>query len=126
MLHLNGQTMTHSISSIAPFGLREHTGSRLVRHTGREALVEGPCVPFDLGVRVFNVFVGENDSGERGVGRVGDEAIDSIREPGVGPFEDIRQMPPLVPFLALLIDLDIATSGTEDTGGGEIIMINKV
>lgn len=114
VLHFNGQTVPHGIGGVAPLGLREHARRCLVRHTGGEALVVTVGVPLDLGIRVLDVLVGQDDGGEWGIGRVSDEPVDAVREVCVGPLEHIGQVPPLVTLVALLVCLDIATRWAED------------
>ena len=114
VLEVDGQTVPDGVPGVRPLALGERAGGGLVGHAGGHALVEGPHVPLDLPVDVVVVPVGQDDAGERAVGGVGDEAIDAVGEPRVGPLEDVRQVPPPVALVLLEVVLDVAGGGPED------------
>ena len=113
VLKVDGETVAHGVASIRALGLGEGTGRGLVRDAGGEALVEGPDVPLDLAVDVFDVFVREDKRGERGVGSIGDEAVDAVGEPGLGTLEDVRKVPAAVALELLEVVLDVARGRAE-------------
>ena len=114
VLEDDGHTVSDHVAGELPLGLRERTSRRLVRHARRHALIELPDIPRELPIRVLLVQVREDPGGEGGVGGVGDETIDPIRQPGVGPLEDIGQMPAPMALEALEISLDVPRGRTED------------
>lgn len=114
VLEDDGETLPHDIAGEGALGLREGACRGLVRDAGRRALVEGPDVPFELAVRVGQVFVREDLGGERGVGGVGDEAVDAIGEPLVRALEGVREVPAAMALVALQVGFDVARGGPED------------
>ena len=114
MLKIDGQAVPHGVPGVRPLGLGERAGGGLVRNAGCHALVEGPHVPLDLAVDVVDVAVRQDEAGERAVRGVGDEAVDAVREPRVGPLEDVRQVPAPVPLVLLQVVLDVAGGRPED------------
>lgn len=114
VLEVDGETVADGVPGVRPLALGERAGGGLVGHAGRHGLVEGPDVPLDLAVHIVVVAVRQDDAGERAVGGVGDEAIDAVREPRVGPLEDVRQVPAPVPLVLLEVVLDVAGGGPED------------
>jgi len=114
VLEVDGETVANRVARVRALGLGEGACGGLVRHPAGEALVEGPDVPLDLPVDVVDVTVGQDDAGERGIGGVGDEAVDAIGEPGVGPLEDVGEVPAAVALVLLEVILDVARGGAED------------
>ena len=114
VLEVDGETVANGETGIRALGLGQGASGGLVGNPGREALVEGPDVPLDLSVDVVDVSVRQDDTGERGVGRVRDEAVDAIGEPGVGALEDIGEMPAPMALVFLQVILDITRRGPED------------
>ena len=114
MLEGDGQPVAHGVPGVRPLGLGEGASGGLVRNSRRHALVEGPHVPLDLAVDVVDVAVRQDEAGERAVRGVGDEAVDAVREPRVGPLEDVRQVPAPVALVLLQVVLDVAGGRPED------------
>ena len=113
VLEVDGQTVPDGVARERPLALGERAGGGLVRHAGGHGLVEGPHVPLDLAVHIVKVLVRQDDAGERAVGRVGDQTVDAVREPRVGPLEDVRQVPAPVPLVLLEVVLDVPGGGPE-------------
>lgn len=99
---------------IRALGLRERTGSRLVRHARRKPLVERPRVPLDLLVHVLNVLVRQDDGRERRRRRIRDEPVDTIRKVRVGTPKHVWKVPARMPLVALQVDLDVPCSRAKD------------
>ena len=114
VLEIDGEAVPYGVACERALGLREGARRGLVRDAGGHALIEGPHVPLDLAVDVVEVAVREDEAGERAVGGVGDEAVDAVGEPGVGPLEDVRQVPAAVPLVLLEVVLDVARGRPED------------
>ena len=114
VLEDDGHAVPHHVGREGALGLLEGAGRRLVRHAGRHALIKGPDVPLELAVGLVLVHVREEACRERGVGGVGDEAVDAVREPGVGPLEHVREVPAAVALEPLEVRLDVAGRRAED------------
>ena len=114
VLEIDGEAVAHGVPCVRPLGLREGARGGLVRDAGGHALIEGPHVPLDLAVDVVEVAVREDEAGERAVGGVGDEAVDAVGEPWVGPLEDVRQVPAAMALVLLQVVLDVARGRAED------------
>ena len=114
VLEDDGHTLADKVASERALALLEGPGGGLVGHAGRQALVKGPHVPLDLAVDILDVLVGQDAAGERGVGRVGDEAVDAVGEVLVWALEDVGQVPPAVALEPLQVLFDVARGGAED------------
>ena len=114
VLHGNGETLAHSVPGERALGLGQHSCGGLVRHTRGDALVEAVHVPLELLIGVLEIHVRQDVFCEGRVGGVGDKTVDPVREVLVVALEGIRKMPPLVPLVALLVELDVSSGGPEN------------
>ena len=101
VLEHDRQALPDHVTCKGAFGLGQRARRRLVGHAARHALVKGPHVPFELCIWVGQILVGQDFGGERAVGGVSDESVNTISELLVGPLECVGQMPSPVPCVAL-------------------------
>ena len=114
VLHGDGKAMAHEIGLVGALGLGEGAGRGLVGDPGGEALVKGPRGPGELLVGVFNVLVGQDEGGEGGTGGIGDEAVDAVREVGIGSHQGLGKLQAIVSLAPVGVKLDISSCGAKN------------
>ena len=72
-------------------------------------LVEVVHVTLYLSVWLVDVQVGQNGLCEGTARRVCDQTVHAVRQKRVGSAQGVREMPPLVSFVALRVELDVAS-----------------